>query len=231
MNVRMNRNQEDLDLMNKILPKEPLTVKLAEQVLKVSKKYLLVALKTEIEIYKAFPKRGKMDYKEFDTRNHKTCFMGQGFNVKNSQWGDADLVDYRKAVGTISHGSWGNCTLLEAWGGDHYDKYPEMVKGVFSYCKGTRSTLPPIQFHIFPLFKNEKSGRMKFDDEDKLSYEHEWLTELNGHRATQAAYHNLKAPKPYDSVDDPKGTYGKGENASTLRQEFERDWERKKRGF
>ena len=187
MNIRYCRNKEDLDLINRILPKEPLTIKLAEQVLKASKKYLLEVLKEEIEIYKAFPKRGKMDIKTFDTRNHKTCFMGQGFNVTNSQWGDADLADYRKAVGTISHGSWGNCTLLEAWGGDHYDQYPEMVKAVFSYCKGTRTTLPTLKFHIFPLFKNEKSGRMKMDDADKLEYEHEWLTQLNGELATQAA--------------------------------------------
>lgn len=231
MNIRFNRNKEELDLMNKILPPEPLTIKLAEQVLKASKKYLLEALKAEIEIYKAFPKNGKMDIKSFDTRNHKTCFMGQGFSVKNSQWGDADLRDYRKAVGVISHGSWGDCTLLEAWGGDHYDSYPEMVKGVFSYCKGTRSTLPPLKFYIFPLFKNEKSGRVKYDDEDKKTYEHEWLTALNGELATQRAYSGMKPIKPYDSVDDPRGTVGKGERASTLRQEFERDWERKKRGF
>lgn len=232
MNLKITRPESEQKFIDELLPKVPLTESiLIPTLLKCAKKPMLEMIKQEIEIYKKYPKNGKMDVKTFDTRNHKTCFMGQGFRVTNSEWGDADLAEYRKAIGTIHHGTWGNCTLLEAWAGDHYYEYTSMVKGVFSYTRGDRDTLPTIKIHILPIFSNKRSGRWQLDDDDKVKYEHQWLTALNGEMTTQAAYSGMKAWKAYDSVDDPRGTFGKGDQKRTLRMEFERDWERKKRGF
>jgi len=166
-----------------ILPKIPLTEELIPILLKTTKKYLITALKQEIEIYKAFPKDGRMLTATFDPRNHKTCFMGQAFDVTNSNVENGDLIEYRKAVGTYRHGTWGNATLLEIWAGDHFKDHKKMVSGVFAYCKGERATCPPVKFEVLPLFSNTKSGRWIKDDDDKEKYFDEWVTAMNGELA------------------------------------------------
>lgn len=201
-----------------VLPDHPFTDDLIPLLLKLCKKPLLEALKKEIEVYKAFPKRGRMDKLTFDTTNHKTCFMGQGFNVKSGEiFDDADLRDYRRAVGTFRHGTWGNATLLEIWGGDHFKDYKAMVRGVFSYCKGERTTLPPLQFHILPLFSNKESGRWTLDEEDKDVFMYTYLTELNGFLAVEGRKKTLKVIT-FESMQKDK----------SLMEDFERAWERKK---
>lgn len=215
MNFRINGTPDHLAAIKAVLPDKPITDNLIPVLLKLCKKPLLDALKQEIEIYKAFPKRGKMNKITFDTTNHKTCFMGQGFSVSNSEFGDADLADYRKGVGTFKHGTWGNATLLEIWGGDHFHKHKVMVKAVFSYCKGERSTLPPLKFYVFPLFSNKNSGRWTMDEDDKDSFLTEYLIQLNG---TLALYSGPKfKPKYLTELKDPKDI-----------EEFNRAWERRK---
>lgn len=182
-NLKILRPPEELELIKRIFPEKPLTEKLIADLLKLAKKPLLETLRAEIEIYKQYPKKGRMDKLTFNPTNHKSCFMGQGFKVStesNYAAGDAWLSEYRSSIGTINHGEWGNCTLLEAWAGDHFKRYPEMVKAVFSYCRGDRTTLPIIKFHIFPLFKNKDSGRTSFDDVDKESDMDRYLIEVNG---------------------------------------------------
>ncbi len=182
-------------LKKQVLPKETITDSfLIPGIMKASKKILIEALKREIEIYKAFPKRGRMDIKTFNTKNHKTCFMGQAFNVTNSAFSDTDLRDYRKAVGTFKHGEWGDATLLEIWGGDHFDSHRDMVKGVFSYCRGTRETLPPLKFEVMPLFQNKKSGKTQHDSLDRDKYFEKWIIEINGQLTSIYGRKPLKIP-------------------------------------
>lgn len=218
VSIRWNGTPEHLAEIKSVLPDKPITTELIPVLLKLCKKPLLEALKQEIEIYKAFPKRGRMDKITFDATNHKTCFMGQGFNVKSGELhGDADLRDYRKGVGTYEHGTWGDCTLLEIWGGDHFKDYKSMVKGVFSYCKGERTTLPSLAFHVFPLFSNSKSGRWTLDEADKDVFEYEYLTELNGFIAKNTRNKKIK-PITYEDLEKDK----------ELKKDFELAWERKK---
>lgn len=205
-------------VIKSVLPEHPITDDLIPTLMKLCKKQLLLALKKEIEIYKAFPKRGRMDKLTFDTTNHKKCFMGQGFNVRSGEiFDDADLRDYRAAVGTLRHGTWGNATLLEIWGGDHFKSHPAMVKGVFSYCKNERATLPALSFHVFPLFSNSKSGRWTLDEDDKDVYLYQYLTELNGFLAVEGRKATLKVI-----------TYEAMRKDEKLMEDFERAWERKK---
>jgi hypothetical protein len=216
--IRINGTPEHLAAMKAVLPKKPITDELVPLLLKICKKPLLEALKQEIEIYKAFPKRGRMDKLTFDTTNHKTCFMGQGFNVKSGEiFDDADLRDYRQGVGTFRHGTWGNATLLEIWGGDHFKDYKPMVRAVFSYCKGERATLPPLKFHVFPLFSNKESGRWTLDEDDKDVFLYTYLTELNGFIAMNTRNKKIK-PITYEDLEKDK----------ELKEDFERAWERKK---
>lgn len=216
--IRWNGTPEHLAAIQAVLPDKPITTELIPVLLKLCKKPLLDALKQEIEIYKAFPKRDRMDKITFDTTNHKTCFMGQGFQVKSGElYGDADLRDYRKGVGTYKHGTWGDCTLLEIWGGDHFKDYKAMVKGVFSYCKDERTTLPPLAFHVFPLFSNSKSGQRTLDEDDKNVFEYEYLTELNGFIAMNTRNTKFK-PITYEDLEKDK----------ELKKDFELAWERKK---
>jgi hypothetical protein len=216
--IRWNGTPEHLAAIQAVLPDKPITDELVPILLKLCKKHLIAALKQEIEIYKAFPKRGRMDKFTFDTTNHKTCFMGQGFNVKSGElYGDADLKDYRKGVGTYKHGTWGDCTLLEIWGGDHFKEHKAMVKAVFSYCKGERETLPPLKFYVFPLFSNSKSGRWTLDEDDKNVFEYEYLSQLNGFLAMNTRKKTFK-PLLWDDLEKDK----------ELKEDFERAWERKK---
>jgi hypothetical protein len=216
--IRWNGTPERLAQIAKVLPDHPITDELIPVLMKLCKKPLLEALKQEIEVYKAFPKKGRMDKLTFDTTNHKTCFMGQGFNVRSGElFDDADLKDYRKAVGTFRHGTWGNATLLEIWGGDHFKDYKSMVKAVFSYCKDERSSLPILKFHILPLFSNKSSGTWTMDESDKDVFRYTYLTELNGFLAMES---RKKTIKPY--------TYDDLENNKDIREDFERAWERRK---
>lgn len=181
-NLKMSRPPEELELIKRIFPEEPFTVKLIEQIKKLCKKPLLEALRAEIEVYRQYPKKGRMNKVTFNPTNHKTCFMGQGFKVStetNYACGDAWLKEYREAMGTFNHKEWGDATLLEIWAGDHFKNYPEMVKAVFSYCRGDRTTLPTIKFYIVPFFKNKESGQTTYDDVDKESYKDTYLAELN----------------------------------------------------
>ncbi len=216
--IRWNGDPERMAAMKAALPNKPITDDLVPLLLKLCKKPLLAALKQEIEIYKAFPKRGRMDKLTFDTTNHKTCFMGQGFNVKSGElFDDADLRDYRRAVGTYKHGTWGNATLLEIWGADHFKHYKPMVKGVFSYCKGERSTLPHLAFHVFPLFSHKGSGGWTLDEDDKDVFRYTYLTELNGFLAMESRKRTIK-PITWEDMEKDK----------ELLKDFELAWERKK---
>lgn len=151
-------------LIKSLLPKKSIIDGfLQPRLMEAMNDVLIKALKKEIEIYKAYPKVGQYVPGTFNPRSTDTCFMGQGFRGNGfgvENWSDAELAEYRKAVGTIAHTEWGNCTLLEIWGGDHFEKYPDMVKGVMAYAFGATTTMPDIQFHINPFFKNSKSGSM-----------------------------------------------------------------------
>ena len=136
---------------------------------------LLRMLYAELEIYRAYPKKpleesgnARVAVKTFDARNHTTCFQGKAFSVKDSCWGDADLRDYRKAIGTFNHAEWGDATLMEIWGGDHMKDYPKMVTQAFKYGANLINTRPVLKFHVNPLFMNQASGRTKLTDKQKI---------------------------------------------------------------
>lgn len=152
------------ELIKSILPKKSIVGSFVQpRLMEATNDILIKALKKEIEIYKAYPKKGQYEPGTFDTRSTDSCFMGQGFKGNGfgiENWYDAELQDYRKAIGTIHHGEWGNCTLLEIWGGDHYVTHKEMVVGVMEYAYGLRNTMPELHFHVNPFFKNAKSGEM-----------------------------------------------------------------------
>ncbi len=149
-------------LIAEVLPKTPIIAdKIHDGSFVVSKRELTEALIKEIEIYKAFPREGEYKPDDFNPRNTKACFMGQGFKDNGSGfegWYDYDLVRYRNAVGRINHQTWGNCTLLEIWGGDHFEKHKQMVLDVFKYCNGEIPKLPKVKFYINPLYENGRSG-------------------------------------------------------------------------
>jgi hypothetical protein len=162
-------------LIEKILPKETLV----EQFLlpKVHQMFpmLVRMLYTELEIYRAYPKKpleesgkAKVAVKTFDARNHTKCFQGKAFEVKDNTWGDADLKDYRTAIGTFNHAEWGDATLLEIWGADHMKEHRKMVTQAFKYGANLISTRPVLKFHVNPLFMNNKSGKTKLTDEQKI---------------------------------------------------------------
>lgn len=152
------------ELIKQILPKKSIIDSfLQPRLMEAMSDILIKALKKEIEVYKAYPKKGQYDPGTFDTRSTDTCFMGQGFKGNGfgvDNWYDAELQEYRKAIGTMHHMEWGNCTLLEIWGGDHYMSHKEMVVGVMEYAFGIRKTMPELHFYVNPFFKNKKSGEM-----------------------------------------------------------------------
>lgn len=159
------------ELIDNLLPKEPLTKTYLEPELNTSMREVLIrTLKKEIDIYKQYPKKGEYDLITFDPRNPKKCFMGQGFQANGSgleSWYDAELNHYRKSIGTISHTEWGNVTLLEIWGGDHMKDHSEMVRGVMEYAHGKKKVCPAIDFFVNPFYKNGQSGKMVHDEQDK----------------------------------------------------------------
>lgn len=151
-------------IINQILPKKSIVEEfLQPRLMEAMNDILVKALKQEIEIYKAYPKRGKYNPETFDTRSTDSCYMGQGFKANgfgSEGWYDADLKEYRQAIGTMAHMEWGDCTLLEIWGGDHFESHKEMVTGVMEYAWGRRKTLPELHFYVNPFFKNHESGKM-----------------------------------------------------------------------
>lgn len=154
--------------INKLLPKKGLVQAYLEPKLMASMKApLLRLLRKEIRIYRDFPKKGNYKPQEFEPRNPRKCFMGQGFTANTSGvegWTDFDLKRYREAVGTIHHPEWGECTLLEIWAADHFEKYPKMVSETFMYCWGDYPRLPELDFYINPFYKNKKTGKMQKDE-------------------------------------------------------------------
>lgn len=152
--------------IKEILPKQTLISEILEPLIeKTLFNALALCVRRELEIYRAFPKRENEEPIEsqietFNPTNNETCYMGKAFQ-HNGDLMDSDLAEYRKAIGTIPHYVWGNCTLLEIWGGDHFEKYPEMVKGAFEWAMGVREDCPEIVFHVNPLFKNKSSAEFK----------------------------------------------------------------------
>jgi hypothetical protein len=158
-----------------LLPKETLVKTMLMDKLNMIYPVLLKMLYAELEIYRAYPKKpldesgkAKVALKTFDARNHTTCFQGKAFEVKDHTYGDADLNDYRNAVGTFNHSEWGNATLMEIWGGDHMKDYPEMVKQAFKYGTNLIKTRPALKFHVNPLFMNSDSGRTLLTEDQKI---------------------------------------------------------------
>ena len=167
------------ELIQKVLPKKSIISEFLEpRLMEAMNDVLIKALRKEIEIYKNYPKKGEYNPNTFDTRSTDTCYMGQGFKGNGfgaEGWYDAELQAYRKAVGTIAHREWGNCTLLEIWGGDHFESHKDMVVGVMEYAHGLRSTIPEVQFYVNPLYRNNKSGKMILSEsvkEDQSNAEH-----------------------------------------------------------
>jgi hypothetical protein len=161
-----------------ILPRQTLIDSILMPKLDLMMPTLLKMLYAELEIYRAYPKAPLKEkssaieeLKTFDPRNNTTCFQGKAFKA-NGNLTDKELNDYRKAIGTFNHSEWGDATLLEIWGGDHFANYPHMVKSAFKYGANITNTKPILKFHINPLFKNNKSGKTKLTPEQK-QYKHD----------------------------------------------------------
>lgn len=162
-------------LIKELLPEKSLVETMLMPKVDMMYPLLTRMLYAELEIYRAYPKKpldeagkAKVAIKTFDARNHTTCFQGKAFNVKDTMYGDGDLRDYRRAVGTFNHAEWGDATLMEIWGGDHMKDYPEMVKQAFKYGANLIDTRPVLKFHVNPLFKNGNSGKTKLTDAQKI---------------------------------------------------------------
>lgn len=172
MIVKMNGTSERDAKLNAILPKRKLTEQyLLPALKKAMAKPLLSALKRELKIYRSFPKdNGTLKLDSFEPRNGSHCFMGQAF-MSNGRGGmiDADLVLYRKRIGTLPHTQWGNCTVLEIWAADHYETNKDMVIQAFEYGWSKRSRMPKLYFKITPFLITAETGqsiRTPQDEED-----------------------------------------------------------------
>lgn len=200
MNLRMVDNSPEgkarTALIESILPDETFIESMLAPQLDKIQPTLLKMLYAELEVYRQFPKKplrtpeeAKEALKTFDTRNHTSCFQGKAFKVKDNAWGDAELQDYRNAVGTFNHAEWGDATLMEIWGGDHFKDYTKMVKAAFKYGAGINKTRPVLKFHINPLFMNKRSGKTKLT---KLQQEEKEYNEI---LFAKALVHGVKGPK------------------------------------
>lgn len=147
--------------IEKILPKQTIVKQFLEpEIEKKLFKTLAECIRKEVEIYREFPRKKSLKDKpveDFDPRNNGTCFMGKKFKANGDGITDYDLDVYRKAIGTIHHPVWGDCTLLEIWGGDHFEENFEMVRGVFDYGMKLSDVCPEIVVKVNPLFKNDNS--------------------------------------------------------------------------
>lgn len=169
-------NKKRLAKIEKVLPKETIiSTTLEPEIEKRMFDVLEKCIRAELEIYRAYPKRKPVSeekvsasdmVKTFDPTNNKTCFMGKGFKA-NDGITDSELSHYRKAIGTIIHPVWGNCTLLEIWGGDHFEDYNEMVVGAFKYGMNLCEECPDIKVYTNPLFQNKKSKNFKLSPEQQ----------------------------------------------------------------
>lgn len=171
---------EKEEAIKPFLPEETIIDRLVKPKVESMYPTLVKALKEEIEIFRNMPKEEikaedmpkktheeEWNEKKFDPRHPTTCFMGKAFKQKSGQT-SSPLELYRKRIGTIKHEIWGNVTLLEIWGADHYKDYPKMVESVFRYTYGLRNTMPRgIKFHVNPLTPNEHTGRMHKTKEEK----------------------------------------------------------------
>lgn len=206
-------------LIESLLPKKTIVEDFLQPRLMESMNDVLIkALKQEIEIYKAYPKKGQYEIGAFDPRTTGRCFMGQGFQANGvglEGWYDGELQEYRQAIGTMNHAEWGNATLLEIWGGDHFKDYPDMVTGVMKYAWGEQKTMPEIHFYINPFFKNNATGQMILTDEMKDDREQrEHLAKLAAYIEIRDRLKKAKMTNPLnlalDEKDDPKGTTSSG---------------------
>jgi hypothetical protein len=162
-------------IIKNILPKESLVQTFLAPKVDAMYPTLLKMLYAELEIYKAYPKKpleesgkAKAAVKTFEPRNHTTCFQGKAFEVKDKTFGDADLRDYRQAIGTFNHAECGDATLMEIWAGDHMKEYPKMVIQAFKYGANLIKTRPVLKFNINPLFMNKTSGKTLLTKEQKI---------------------------------------------------------------
>jgi hypothetical protein len=162
-------------LIKDTLPKETLIETFLKPKVLQMFPMLLKMVYAELEIYRAYPKKpldesgkAKLAVKTFDPRNHTSCFQGKAFNVKDHSFGDGDLRDYRRAVGTFNHAEWGDSTILEIWAGDHMKDYPEMVTQAFKYGCNLIKTRPTLKITINPLFMNKMTGKTKLTDDQKI---------------------------------------------------------------
>lgn len=153
-----------------IMPKETIIGTVLEPMIeKTLFDTLAQCVAMELEIYRKYPKNEdsketpKEQVKSFDPRNNETCFMGKRFKG-NGHATDWQLSKYRKAIGTIPHPVWGDCTLLEIWGGDHFEEHQTMVENAFKYGMGMQATCPEIKFFVNPLFQNKKSKSFKLSE-------------------------------------------------------------------
>lgn len=180
MNVRYRDSedsQERDELIKEVLPQQTIISEILEPIIeKRLFKELAECVRRELDIYRNFPKKTnkepiKEQIKTFDPRNNNSCFMGKAFKA-NEEIQDAELTQYRRAIGTIPHHVWGNVTLLEIWGGDHFEEHTKMVLGAFEYGMRLRETCPRIKFFVNPLFKNQKSKEFKLSDYQKEQKEY-----------------------------------------------------------
>lgn len=160
------------ELIKSILPKESIVSTILEPAIEKALFHTLAkCIREEIEIYRQYPKLGVKKEKEavkeavktFDPRNNGTCFVGKAFR-SNDHHIDSELRDYRKAIGIIPHPIWGNCTLMEIWGGDHFEEHNKMVTQAFKYGMNLIDTCPTIKVHVNPLFQNKKSKKFLLTD-------------------------------------------------------------------
>lgn len=189
MNIKLLQPEREKEMLP-FLPEVTILDSLVKP--KIEKLYptFTKAIKEEIEILRKIPKgelvtsdlpskdkEKEWDEKSFEPRHPSSCFMGKVFKQKVGQ-STTPLNLYREKIGTVRHEIWGDVTLLEIWGGDHYKDYPKMVESVFRYIYGYRGTLPKgIKFHVNPLTPNSKTGKMRETVEDKER--REWFEDLH----------------------------------------------------
>lgn len=175
-------NKKRLKAIHEVLPKETIISTTLEPSIELHLFDVIAScIRQELEVYRKYPKRiSEQETKEemvktFDPRNNESCFMGKGFKA-NSHITDMELRDYRKAIGTIPHPTWGDVTLMEIWGGDHFEEHRDMVTGAFAYGSNMRDDCPEIKVFVNPLFQNKRSKEFKLsaaqkeykDDMDEL---------------------------------------------------------------
>jgi len=179
MNIKFTNSKDSPErdsIIANILPKETIIATILEPTIeKALFKTLAQCVRLELAIYRAYPKNTSFgekpeppeeQVKTFDPRTNEKCFMGKAFRA-NTHVVDSELTAYRKAIGTIPHPVWGDCTLLEIWGGDHFEEHNKMVVDAFKYGTNQIEQCPTIEFHVNPLFQNKKSKTFKLSPAQK----------------------------------------------------------------